>query len=117
MRRSDALIYAWAILFGICAGVVEVKLADILITAVSVLIFTLILGFIRPRRAWRWIAVVGVFVPLARVAVFLAFGQRPYKAQIWASGLGFLTGIAGSYAGAMLRLGVDTLFRHQDKTN
>jgi hypothetical protein len=113
MRRSDLPIYGLAIFFGICAGFIEVKLGDILITAVAVLVSTLVLGFLRPQRAWRWIAVVGVFVPLARLTVFLAFRQRPYKAQIWAAALGFVTGIAGSYAGAMSRLGVDTLFRKQ----
>jgi hypothetical protein len=66
---------------------------------------------VRPRDAWRWIVVVGVFVPLARLLALLFLNQRPYHAQIWASGLGFVTGIAGSYAGAMLRLGVDELFR------
>jgi len=117
MRRFDVPIYGLAIIFGICAGVVEVKLGDILITAVTVLTSTLVLGFVRPQRAWRWIVVVGVFVPLARLTAYAAFGQRPYKAQIWAAALGFVTGIAGSYGGAMMRLGVDTLFRKQDKTH
>src|SRR5215475_4402218 len=112
--RSDVVAYILAVLFGICAGVIEIKLGDILITAVTVLISTLVLGFVRPQRAWRWIAIVGVFVPLARLAVYLFFGQIPYKAQIWAAALGFVTGIAGSYAGAMMRLGVDTLFRHRE---
>ena len=112
--RSDVVAYILAVLFGICAGVIEIKLGDILITAVTVLISTLVLGFVRPRRAWRWIAIVGVFVPLARVTVYLWFGQTPYKAQIWAAALGFVTGIAGSYAGAMMRLGVDTLFRRRE---
>ena len=114
MRRSDAFVYTLAVLFGVIAGIVEVKVGDILITAVTVLFSTLVLGFVRPRNAWRWIAVVGVFVPLARITVYLWFGQRPYKAQIWAAALGFVTGIAGSYAGAMMRLGVDTLFRRRE---
>jgi hypothetical protein len=111
MRRSDVPIYGLAICFGICAGFVEVKLGDILITAVTVLTSTLVLGFIRPQRAWRWIVVVGIFVPLSRLMAYLVLGQKPYKAQIWAAALGFVTGIAGSYGGGMIRLGVDTLFR------
>jgi len=114
MRRSDLSIYGLAIFFGICAGFIEVKLGDILITALTVLVSTLVLGFLRPRRAWRWIVVVGIFVPLARITAYVAFSQKPYKAQIWAAALGFVTGIAGSYTGAMSRLGVDTLFRKQE---
>ena len=113
MRRSDVFIYRLAILFGIGAGALEVKLADILVTALAVLASTLVLGFLRPRRAWRWIVIVGVFVPLARLSAFLFMGLKPYHAQIWAAGLGFVTGIAGSYGGAMLRLGVDELFRRK----
>ena len=117
VRRSDLSIYGLAIFFGICAGFIELKLGDILITAVSVLASTMALGFLRPRRAWRWIAVVGIFVPLARIAAYVAFGQKPYKAQIWAAALGFVTGIAGSYGGGMLRLGVDTLFRKPEQSD
>ena len=114
MQRSDSLVYGLAVLLGICAGILEVTANDILATALFVLISTLVLGILRPRKPWRWIIVVGLFVPMARVAVYLALGQKPYRAQVWASGLGFVTGIAGSYAGAMLRLGVDELFHHQD---
>jgi hypothetical protein len=113
MQKSDALVYTLAILLGICAGAVEVKLGDVLVTALCVLVSTLALGFIRPQRAWQWIAILGVFVPLARLASYLLSGQKPYKAQIWASALGFVTGIAGAYAGAMMRLGVDNLFRRR----
>jgi hypothetical protein len=110
-QKSDLLFYLLAVVLGAGAGVLEIKVGDLLATALFVLVSTLILGFVRPRDAWRWIVVVGVFVPLARLLALLFLNQRPYHAQIWASGLGFVTGIAGSYAGAMLRLGVDELFR------
>ena len=115
MQNSDALFYSLAVLLGICAGLLEVTVGDILATALFVLVSTLILGFMRPRKAWRWLAVVGVFVPMSRLMAYIAFGQRPYHAQIWASGLGFVTGIAGAYGGATLRLGVDELFRHKSQ--
>ena len=111
VQKSDIPIYLLAIVLGAGAGILEIKVGDLLATALFVLISTLILGFVRPRNAWRWIVVVGIFVPLARLLALLLLNQRPYHAQIWASGLGFVTGIAGSYAGAMLRLAVDELFR------
>jgi hypothetical protein len=111
VQKSDLPIYLLAVALGICAGILEIKLGDLLATALFVLLSTLVLGFLRPRRAWRWIAVVGAFVPLARTLAVLLMHQHPYHAQIWASGLGFLTGIAGSYAGAMSRRAVDELFR------
>ena len=111
MPKSDILIYLLAALLGLGAGILEVTIGDLLATALFVLISTLVLGFIRPRRPWRWIVVVGIFVPLVRLAVYLVLSQKPYRAQIWESGLGFVTGTAGSYCGALARKGVDELFR------
>lgn len=109
--KSDLFIYLLAILLGLCAGILEITINDLLVTAIFVMLSTMVLGFLRPRRAWRWIVVVGIFVPVIRVTAYLALTQRPYRAQIWESGLGFLTGIAGAYGGALARKGVDELFR------
>jgi lysylphosphatidylglycerol synthetase-like protein (DUF2156 family) len=111
MRKLDVFIYLLAVLFGLSAGLLEITVGDLLATALCVLISTLVLGFVRPRRAWRWTVIVGPFVPLMRLAAYLVMNQKPYRAQIWESGLGLVTGIAGSYAGAMARLGVEQLFR------
>ena|ERR1041385_4040024 len=115
MRRSAVLSYVLAVALGAASGVLEVTFSDILGTALFVLVSTVILGSFWPQRPWRWIVIVGAFVPLARIAAYLIFKQRPDTAHIWASGLGFVTGIAGSYAGAMIRLGVDELFRKPRK--
>jgi hypothetical protein len=111
MPKSDVVIYGLAILLGIAAGIINVTLGDVLVTTLFVLISTLALGFMRPRRAWRWILIVGVFVPLLQLITYLWLGWKPYRAQIWESGLGFLTGTAGCYCGALARLGVDELVR------
>lgn len=111
MPKYDVLIYGLAILLGIAAGIINVNLGDVLVTTLFVLISTLALGFMRPRRAWRWILIVGIFVPLLQLITYLWLGWKPYRAQIWESGLGFLTGTAGCYCGALARLGVDELVR------
>lgn len=111
MSKSDVFIYLVAVLLGISAGILNVTVGDVLATTLFVLVSTLVLGFMRPRRAWRWILIVGVFVPLLQLITYLALGWKPYRAQIWESGLGFLTGTAGCYCGALARLGVDELAR------
>lgn len=111
MPKSDLLIYLLAVLLGLSAGILEVTVNDLLTTALFAMLSTMVLGFLRPRRAWRWILMVGVFVPLIRLAAYLALTQRPYRAQIWESGLGLITGVAGAYGGALARKGVDELFR------
>jgi len=109
--KSDIPIYFLAVLLGICSGFLEIKLGDLLATALFVMFSTMVLGFMRPKNAWRWIVVVAVFVPVIRIAAYVILKQKPYRAQIWESALGFLTGIAGAYGGVLARKGVDELFR------
>jgi hypothetical protein len=116
MRISDFLAYFIAVLCGICAGLLEVRFGDLLVTALFVLICTMGLGFARPKRAWRWILIVGIFVPILQALAYFLLAQKPYRAQIWESGLGFLTGTAGAYCGAVGRKAVDELFR-PDRTS
>jgi hypothetical protein len=111
MLKSDVLFYGIAALCGFCAGILEITLGDLLTTALFVLIATMVLGFLRPKRAWRWVVTVGIFVPLVQLAAYLLLAERPYRAQIWESGLGFVTATAGAYCGAFARKAVDELFR------
>jgi hypothetical protein len=88
----------------------DLLVGDLLGTALFVLISTMVLGWLRPEKAWRWTLVVGIFVPLVRLGAFLLFNQKPYRAQIYESALGFVTGIAGAYGGAVMRRGMRELF-------
>ena|SRR5258708_31244495 len=109
--KSDFPIYVLGVLLGLCSGILEVTVGDLLATALFVLVSTMVLAFIRPQRPWRWILLLGPFVPMARLAAYFLLTQKPYRAQIWESGLGFVTGTAGAYCGALARKGVDELFR------
>lgn len=110
-KRNDTAIYILGASLGACAGVLDVKVGDLLLTALFVLASTLLLGALRPQRPWRWILVVGVFVPLLQLLAYWFLTEKPYRAQIYESFLGFLTGTAGAYAGAVGRRGCDELFR------
>ncbi len=112
-RKNDILFYILAVLLGLAAGFTEITISDLLVTAIVVMFATMVLGFLRPRNAWRWTLIVAAFVPLLRLAAYLFLSQRSDRAQIWESALGFVTGAVGAYAGVLGRLGVDTLFREQ----
>jgi hypothetical protein len=109
--ESDVRIHILGAILGICAGILEVRIGDLLLTALFVLASTLLLGALRPDRPWRWIVVVGVFVPCVQLFAYLFLGQKPYAAQIYESCLGFLTGIAGAYGGSVVRKGMEELLR------
>jgi hypothetical protein len=105
------MFYVLAVLFGVSAGILEVTVGDLLVTALFILVCTMALGAARPQRASHWIVLVGIFVPLVRLATYFGLNQRPYRAQIWESALGFVTAAVGSYCGVFARKAVEELFR------
>ena len=108
--KGDRGVYILGVVFGVCAGFLDVKVGDLLLTALFVLAATMLLGALRPKQPWRWTLTVAVFVPLVQFAAFALLTEKPYRAQIYESFLGFLTGIAGAYGGATARRGMATLF-------
>ena len=102
--KSDALFYALAIVFGTLAGVAHITIEDPLITALIVLASTMLLGFVRPTRVWRWTLLVGVMVPVVMVMAHLTGRYAGFtRAGIYGSVLLVLPGIAGAYGGMLGR--------------
>jgi hypothetical protein len=106
---SDAPFYLVAALAGIGAGWADVMIDDLLFTALLVLMACMLLGLLRPRWPWRWVVVVGGFVPLAELAAYLILTVKPTRAQVYGSFLASLPGIAGAYGGSLMRGVVDNL--------
>lgn len=63
------------------------------ITAVTVFLASAVCGVIRPTRAWLWALAIGLWIPMANVAL-----HHTYESSI---ALAFA--FAGAYAGAGLR--------------
>ncbi len=92
-------MYVLAAVCGIVAGCADVAIDDLLLTALLVVSSGIVLGIMRPRRPWRWVIVVGVFIPLTEIAAYLVLTVKPSRAQVYGSFLAFLPGIAGPMAG------------------
>ena len=105
----DGWVYALAAFLGIVAGCADVAVDDLLLTALLVVSGCMLLGLLRPRWPWRWVLIVGAFVPLTELAAYLALTVKPTRAQIGGSFLAFLTGIAGAYGGSAMRGVIDNL--------
>ena len=108
---NDRTIYALGAVLGLIAGLLDVKFGDLLLTALFVLAATMLLGALRPQQPWRWTLLVAVFVPAVQGVAYLLLTEKPYRAQIYESFLGFLTGIAGAYGGSIARRGLGELLR------
>lgn len=110
---NDFVQYFLAAVCGVLAGWADIRVGDLLFTALIVLGSCMVLGFVRPRNAWRWVAVVGAFVPLMEWIAYSLLAQKPERAQIYESFLAFLPGIVGAYGGAFGRSVVDNLFANK----
>jgi hypothetical protein len=102
MAKSAIPIYILGAVLGIAAGIIDIKIGDLLFTALIVLVATLVLGMLRPSKPWRWILLVASFVPTMQLLAYLLLTQKPTRAQIYESFLCFLAGIAGAYGGAVV---------------
>ena len=107
--EGEAWFYLMAALCGIGAGWADVTINDLLFTALLVLASCMLLGLLRPRWPWRWVIVVGMFIPLTELATYLIQTVKPSRAQIYGSFLAFLPGIAGAYGGSIMRSVIENL--------
>jgi hypothetical protein len=107
--RSDVPFYLLAALAGMGTGWVDVTVNDLLFTALLVLMACMLLGLLRPRWPWRWVVVVGIFIPLTELAAYLIMTVKPTRGQVYGSFLTALPGTAGAYGGAVMRRVIDNL--------
>ena len=106
---SDLPFYLVATFVGIGIGWANVSINDLLFTALLVLMACMLLGLLRPRWPWRWVVVVGVFIPLTELGAYLIMTVKPTRAQVYGSFLAALPGIAGAYGGSLMRGVIDNL--------
>ncbi len=101
--------YVLAALAGIGTGWADVMIDDLLFTALLVLMACMLLGLLRPRWPWRWVVIVGMFIPLTELAAYVILAVKPARAQVYGSFLAALPGIAGAYGGSLMRGVIDNL--------
>ena len=98
--RRDAPFYVLAAVAGIGTGWADVAVNDLLFTALLVLMACMLLGLLRPRWPWRWVVVVGIFIPLSELAAYLVFTVKPTRAP----GLWIISGMAAGHCGRLRRI-------------
>ena len=110
-RKSDALFYVIAVVLGILCGAVHVAVQDPLLTALAVLASTMVLGYVRPARPWRWVLIIGALVPIVLTAAnLLGYYRDLSRAGLYGSVLIVLPGVAGAYGGHFGRAFIEIMF-------
>ena len=112
--KHEVAAYVLALMMGVTAGVLEVKVSDLMLTAIAVMIFTMFLGAVWPRQPWRWLLLVATCVPILRLIAYLALSEHATRAAVLESFLGFLTGLVGVYGGALLNQAWQSLKKTTD---
>jgi len=107
---GDVFYYLLAAMSGALAGWLDIKVGDLLLTAMVVLAANMLLGFLSPSRPWRWVVLVGVFVPVVEWLAYFFLSEKPERAQVYESFLAFIPGIAGAFGGSIGRGVVNNLF-------
>jgi hypothetical protein len=107
--RNDIGFYLLAAACGVGTGYADVIVDDLLLTALLVVASCMLLGLLRPNNPWRWVVTVGIFIPVTELAAYAIQTVKPTRAQIYASFLIFLPGIAGAYGGSVMRRVFDNL--------
>ena len=108
--KADSVAYAAAVLFGIVSGWLDIRFSEIALTSMVVFFGCMIVAFVRPRRAWRWILIVCLLVPVVEWLAYNFLPFKPYPVQIAQSLIAFVPGIVGGVGGAVGRGVVDNLF-------
>jgi ABC-type multidrug transport system permease subunit len=109
VSAGEFWFYLLAAACGIGTGWADVAVDDLLFTALLVLMACILLGLLRPRWPWRWVLLVGTFIPLTELAAYVILTVKPTRAQVFGSFLAFLPGIAGAYGGSLMRRVMDNL--------
>ena len=112
---SSTPVYVLAVLLGAATGYVNVRVEDLMLTAVMVTAFAMFLAFLRPEHPWRWAVVVSAIIPIGEVIAFKMTGQKLNRAGISEAILAVLPANAGAYGGAALRTVIRELWKPKEQ--
>jgi hypothetical protein len=106
-------VLAWtlALLLAALAAFADLRLEELLLTAVLTLAFSMVFGTLQPARPWRWALVFGLAVPAAHLLMRLTGWLWVDPVRLPAALALVLVGFVGAYGGAFFRRMVQNLLQ------
>jgi len=94
-----------ALIGGFLAGAVDFNNNEPQAAVIVIVVFAGLLGFIQPRKAWRWALIVGLGVPIVYlIATALGYSSKSVPEPGWyASLIALIPAFISTYCGALLR--------------
>ncbi len=103
--QFDLLCIAMAVLGGFIAGAVDFRNDEPQAAVLVILVFAGLLGFVQPKKAWRWAIIVGLGVPIVYlIATALGYQSKSVPEPGWyASLIALIPAFISTYGGVLLR--------------
>lgn len=102
--QFDVVCLTLAVLGAFIAGAVDFNNDEPQATVLVIAVFAGFLGFVQPRKAWRWAVIVGLGVPTVYlIATALGYHSKSVPEPGWyASLIALLPAFISTYSGVLL---------------
>ena len=107
----DLTCTALAVILGLAIGWLDLHATEVVVTILPLLGAGFLLGFLRPRAAWRWAVLLALGLP-AMAAVALAMGlatAEPARLDPRIALVALAFALVGVYAGVLIRRTLDAV--------
>lgn len=103
--QFDLLCMAMAVLGGFIAGAVDFRNGEPQAAVLVILVFAGSLGFVQPKKAWRWAVIVGLGLPAVYlISTALGYQSKSVAEPGWyASLIALIPAFLSTYGGVLLR--------------
>jgi hypothetical protein len=116
-KRNDIVILINAIVAAVFIGWIDFHATEPQPTALLLIIFGAIFGFLRSRSAWRWAIILGVSLFVTEL-IFPWFGLHPIdppQPNVFATLLALIPAFVGTYAGVLAHVVTSAFSTHDQK--
>ncbi|HTP09957.1 MAG TPA: hypothetical protein VMP08_16990 [Anaerolineae bacterium] len=103
--QFEVLCIVLALIGAFLAGAVDFNNDEPQAAVLVIVVFAGLLGFIQPRKAWRWALIVGLGVPIVYlIATALGYHSKGVPEPGWyASLIALIPAFISTYCGVLLR--------------
>ena len=101
--KADLWLPLLTMFLGVIIGMIDLTATEVQLPALMLLTIGFFAGYAKPKYAWVWALLLGIWVPLAEftaLAIGLKIGYRP---DILASSIALVPAFVGAYGGAFVQ--------------
>lgn len=102
LRNSAFIFVLVSVLLGTITGFVDIIASEVQPSALLIIMFTCLLGFIQPKNAWLSALIIGSSILAAHlISPFWGlYPDYPVEPSVWATTIALIPAFIGSYIGA-----------------